>query len=1367
MGSDTFVALPTLDQNGDLVPYQPSVLFNASKGSGNQFLQSGSGNDTLLAGTGNATLLGGDGNNSLRGGNGNNLILAGIGNSTLDGGLGVSTLQADGGTNTFIVRSSGTRILAPYSLEYDSLSGGILPSSQTAPSNVTETGIVNSYVNFDPIQGYPSQSLSGPYQFAPQVPDGSPSLLKMPSFASSDLSSFYLMADFNLLGTARYGVGNALDNSMTSASTNALMLGMGGNNTLVAAGAGSSLYGNSNANYASPDLYATAPFDTRTQAFVDGVIGVSGKNSLVANGANSYLDGGPGYDDGLFGSGANTLIGTADNDTFIQNHQSDVIVSGANGTLLSKVDLYNIPDGINQFILDVTPMAANSGELLPPVGQESLLPGQRKVASYGGAGSGDGHAGGGNLSIGWIFGNAPSVQATNVDHEMQIQYGISDGTVYGSTVVSGTDGGTPPTTITGSNLPLTAAPLSSYVDPTTKQVRNQTTLTWTTPLDPNGKTVGQTLGYVVQYQCQYTDADGNTVDSPWLTYLNGTSQDLAGTSVHPTLTVDNLPTTVTDGYTSASYKVTGYQFKVTAQETVLPASTDTDPNSPTFGQLIPTPVTLVGGDGNDVLYSGLPYLKQDSNGSSISQLSGNRPVLNNNPIDPLPPGGIPVPGPWLLTTTSTEAYYPSYLDAGNGNNLLFSWAINPNGIGYGSGEDFTSYEYINGEPQAVTYSGLNTMVGGSGSDTFLVSNGGTDLIVDKGVVTTSPYDEVIKGINLDPTIHNLIISRVPYLSLSDTTVSQGKFIDQAWAWYNGQYISGNRLNNTLSAFSGGDTLLGGLGNDSLYTSGGSTLIGGNEYGLDSIGAAIIDYKNGQKASIYRDTDPVPVTPNGPGTADPSQYGFGNSDTLNASASTDSVKGACVLDGGRGNDLMIGGAGTDTLYVSSYNFNATANNTEHNSAISANDIVVGGGSGVNTLTGAGVGDWIVYTGSDLYWSGLQNSTTAFVGYSLDSLGDSSGGQSISNIKLQDGDPIARYANGNFNSTGNQIGAKGQIGSNILIGNEFGAILDGKGVGGLDSLGVPNGNGTGIGLDSLVGHATGGFSNSSADTFMIGGYYTGSSADKPISNLDVYGTGIIGITAANTDEDYAVIDATASSVDSLNGASGATISLGAGTYVIGAAPSSFGQNNLNGAPTAASADLASNAIAGDTTLALKNATSAPKIGDYINFSYQGSNSKISSLTTITNVLYDKVNGIYNITLSNPINGNALKSDSILFIDPNSLAINPNDFGIYKITPSNVSNGGNGALMANLVAEVKGMNLDNYDISHLVPTITNVNGGYVYQGNSMYATGFNSIGTMGGTNDQNYGSGNLAKTASNFAGEGAFFDLSKTHFGQFHVI
>jgi len=174
----------------------------------------------------------------------------------------------------------------------------------------------------------------------------------------------------------------------------------------------------------------------------------------------------------------------------------------------------------------------------------------------------------------------------------------------------------------------------------------------------------------------------------------------------------------------------------------------------------------------------------------------------------------------------------------------------------------------------------------------------------------------------------------------------------------------------------------------------------------------------------------------------------------------------------------------------------------------------------------------------------------------------------------GDPIARYANGNFNSTGNQIGATGQLGSNILIGNEFGAILDGKGVGGLDSLGLSSGNGTGIGLDSLVGNASGSYLNSSADTFMIGGYYTGSRQSVNATVVTTVGSGpngnsiattlteINSVSAKATDLDYAVVDVTKSTLDPQN-YQGLLNLGGTSGYLIGSAPTGFANNNITGA------------------------------------------------------------------------------------------------------------------------------------------------------------------------------------------------------------
>jgi Ca2+-binding RTX toxin-like protein len=1147
-----------------LSTYVPSVYFDASRGSGNQSLASGNGNDTLITGTGNATISGGDGNNSLRGGAGNNLILSGVGNSTLDGGFGISTLQADGGVNRFIVRNRNTRILNPYDLERDPVTGEIAKPNPPPIATTPEIGIVDTYINFDPILGSPVS------QFDPGTPDDSPSITKSPSFASSDLSSFYNLQYFNLLGAANYGVGNALDNTMSAAAANALILGMGGNNTLVASGSGSSLYGNSNANYASPDLYAYAPIDTRTQAFVDGVMGVAGNNSLISTGANSFLDGGSGYDDGLFnGSGTNTLVGTGGNSTVLVSHQADFVsLTRSSNTVITSVDLYQAPDNVSDLILNVTPQLANSGQV--------SFAGQRMTAGY--AAMGDAK-GGYTDTNSVLVGGSPAL-TVNQSARIQVAYGISDGTVYGSENVP------------DANISLN---VGTFIPDPKNPGKQAVTLDWT-PLTPDNKPVGQTMGYVVNYQLVASNSlilsddalfgdevitvqnlditrihagqkvsgigiiDGTTIisvdqennkvmlsqaltqdittadsltaftETPYLTYLKGTSRDLNGTSLNPSLQVDNLFTSFTDPYGNNDQDITydssnstiTYNFKVTAQETVLPAYTDTD------GNLIAKPVSLIGGEGNDVLYGGL----LNNVGTSISNT---RPVLTNNPINPLDPRFIATPVPWDPTATYS-GLFPTYLSGGLiGDDLLIAPRINN-----GSGTDFTAYQYINGVPTAVTYSGLNTLEGGQGSDTFVVYNGGGGNIdTTNGMVTTNSYDHIIKyGSETPADQHNLVVSMVRNLTLSDTVVDQGKFIDQVWAAREsgGQYIGGNRLDNSLTGYGPGNTLLGAGGRDLITGSG--VLIGGTAYGLDNIAKALENYAAGQSASIYRDTDPVPVLPNGPGSSDNSQYWMvnGNYDPLRNS---DTLVGGDILgstlDGGAGNDSMVGSIKNDTLLVS----NGVSASTN---VISGSDIVIGGGGN----------DWILFTGSDTYWSGRLDATTAKLGYALSNNGDAAGGQSISNIKLQDGSPVAMSATGNATSTGNQTNSNlgEQLGSNQIVGNEYDNTLNGGGVGGT--------NGTGVGVDTLTGEG-------GADRFVVGSQYRSSASNVEATNTPTTPTPEGALTYVldknRTDGDYAILDGF-SDDDKIQ------LSGSQSGYFIGEAPTSFGEYNIGRGPAISS-------------------------------------------------------------------------------------------------------------------------------------------------------------------------------------------------------
>lgn len=1177
--------------------YALSVYFNAIRGTGNQILTSGTGNDTLLGGRGNATIDGGDGNNSLVGGLGSNFIHSGIGNSTLDGGFGNSSLQADGGNNVFIVRNTGTRILPADTLNPQA---GIFPLQ----------GTVNTYVNFDPIQ---STEVN---QFAPDQPDNSPSITKSGSFASSDLSSFYSLKNFNLLSDslghgAVYGVGNALDNVMVSGkdygdpnqnaslnATGALMLGMGGNNTLVANGDHASLYGFSNASYASPDLYAAAPFDTRTQEFLDGVIGVAGNNSLVANGPNSYLDGGPGYNDLLGqGSGSNTLVGIYGNDTFVQRHASDVLVTylvkgvasggttstvaggtgtgsstvsggstvaGGNNMLISSVNLNTVPDYITQATLLVTKQSPDLPNIDPAAAPNAPNGGQTDPANFISFANANPHS---NTTQNFSTG----IFAVTVPNSTQIvvQYGASSGQQYES------DSGVTPDGYQN----LLVSPL--VPDPSAPTNRYATTLTWTGPADNFG---GDVVGYTVKYRVSGTEG-------PWLTYVNGTSQDFAGTSANPALVVDNLPVTDASGNPIASY-----DFQVTARQLTLPTVTD-----PVSGVQTAAPVSLIGGNGNDVLWSFMPTDHFHSYGGqfgSNNQYNQVNAILNNDPLNPSLPGTIPTPPSYPATHTDTTLF-PTYLDGKDGNNLLIGW-----NVGNGDGSNFTVH--------GITYTGLNTMVGGFGSDTFLVENGSRnnfDQIIKYGNQTPVDYTNAApstpagidpSGVSLNGGQHNLIASFISSIQLSDTTVSQGKFIDELALLSGGQFGMGNRLDNFLYDVNnsiGFNTMVGGGGRDSIASSqfgSSDVLIGGTAEGLDSISAAMRDYygvtpspSTGgfspytlgatlQSSSIYRDTDPVPSPLlNGPGKADPSQYWnvpalngtqydpLRNSDTLVVTGQNTINSAGVTLDGGAGADSMMGGAENDYFFVSSAITLAGAsgivggltdrNNTTGTVNAAAGDIVVGGGGN----------DTICYTGSDVYWSGAAGATTAQLGYALSNLGDVSGGQSISNIILQSGDPVARYATGNSTSVGwIYANVDGQLGSNILVGNQFGATLNGGGVGGT--------NGRGIGIDSLVGNggnatytvadtlAPSGFDTLAynADTFVIGSNYRASTSDAkaPLNSTASAQGFTYNATNGATDLDYAAVN---------NFTVGDFLQLGGGaTYFIGAPANGYRNNNIGG-------------------------------------------------------------------------------------------------------------------------------------------------------------------------------------------------------------
>jgi len=880
---------------------------------GNNFIFTSAGSDTLLGQGGNDYLIGGDGGDYLDGGSGQN---------TMDGGLG---------DDTYIVNDRSDRVIN----EVPGLDGG---------QDITRT-----FFNFDPIQGTALEA------FQPDQPDNSPSRNKASSFASKDITSFYNLEHFELQGQAVYGVGNALGNSLVAGESSALLLGMGREDTLLGNKGDDTLYGDTPYFYASPDLYAPAPTDTRTREFLDGIgLTLYGGDYLDGGAGDDYLDGGKGFD---------TMIGGEGVDTYVQDHVDDYILNtgSAGDELITSVNIDKAPDRISKLMLVVKAQDRDEGG--------KSITGQDQVASFAS------FLGTESVNDRSVFikvgGMLVGMDEANV---MELMYSANEAEVFeGANLLVG--GGQPDLNNPG---------------------KSQFDLSWTAASYYEKGVVG----YTVEYK--------SPADDIWLTYVKGASQDFKGTPANPTLTVTNFAPGV-------------YDFRVTAHRLALPVERDGDGAG---NPLAPKYVTLQGGGGNDALIGrrlsrGLP--------GDLSDDEYTLPLVGNNPLYNEPLGFIFNNEPYDVSAT-LRGEFATYIDGGYGNDILAGAFIND-----GSGSNYIF--------QGIEFKGINTLVGGQGSDTFLVQNGGVekgdefDWVIKYGNETHVTYsaEEDNVGSSLNGGQHNLVVSMVKNLILSDTEVHQGKFIDQLGLAYYLQFGMGNRLDNYIydgawSPFAG-NTLVGDKGRDSIVgNSSLDVLIGGTAYGLDNVGLAIKDFAPiaqggyGLKSSIFRDTDPVPVDPNGPAFADPSQFWFvpgyygsvfdaaRNRDTLTGNASD---KAGLTLDGGAGADLMIGSKQSDTYYVSDGGF--------FGDAIESN----------------GGGDTVVFTDSDtLWWSGFKEGDL-LPQNSYDLPKDSG----ISNLILQMGSPTARIADGNTDS-------------NLIVGNEFDNMLRGYGV-------------AGPGIDTLVG------------------------------------------------------------------------------------------------------------------------------------------------------------------------------------------------------------------------------------------------------------------------------------------------------------
>jgi hypothetical protein len=1044
-GSDTFDASSFTAGN---------PLFIDDRKALNSSLRGGSGNDIILGGSGTDFISGGGGNDSLVGGVGWNTLIAGAGSSTLDGGAGRTTMQGSSdSTNLYIVRQNSTRIIGSGSndnvysfvnfdpiqlatpavtatgtaasnfitvtnvaglsigLQIGNVSNGngltqitgitpgtvitainastrtltlstklttslsntllyIAPSGNTlciaatagaqGSSNLTllstyglsvgmalnAPGIIPSGTVINKISGTTvtlSNNLLAPatgslitanYTAPASFSDASPSTTKTQSFASSDLSGFFNLKNFTLESGVATGVGNSQANLITSTGTlSHLLMGLGGNNTLVGYGSNDSLYGYVSPAYGSPNRTAPIAIDSRDQAFFDSVVGAAGNNYIVAYGANSYLDGGPGYSDGLGNAtGSNTLVGNMAGDTFVVHSTNDSLVAAAGfNSLVSSANLHNIADNITDALLVVTNQTPSNLQALGPnLPSTPSNSGQLNPSSYLGFGNGKS-----NSSISQVisFAGFGSITLPSAA-EIHVRYDTS----AGDPITQGTGG-------------------TSW-----DRVVNPTSLSWTAPThDDPTRSLGAVQSYNSYFQINYTDANGTQQTSPWLTYLIQTP--LQGSNNPPSsINLVNLQNTYTDTTTGKTYQAESYNFQIIPQQNTIPVDSNGNPIA----------VTLQGSNGNDVVSGEYIELASLQSGQQIGAVG----------TDAAPYG--------------QRNAFTSYLIAQNGNDLL----IAP-GLGNRDGNTYTA---ANG----VTFSGINTMVGGVGSDTFFVANGRVDTSTDPDTglpinsfvadltiknAGTTPIDYTnaapntggfslasgsldTSGVSLNGGQHNLVISAADAFKLSSTDPSQGQFIDELYVLNNGSAGMGNALDNFIYSSKNGVTLAGDTGRDSIMGGGNSNLlIGGTQFGydefgnpigLDNVGLALVNlYGNGQigvdsagnpsyanvnngvpyvlpttpYTSFYQDTDPVPMETSGAQAQNPTQFW------------TLSGPNGPVIDTARNMDTLIAANGTATTAINLVSTYLTQDANNGDTIIYVNStrgFVVG-----NVIAGAGI------------------------------------------------------------------------------------------------------------------------------------------------------------------------------------------------------------------------------------------------------------------------------------------------------------------------------------------------------------------------------------------------------------------------------
>jgi uncharacterized delta-60 repeat protein len=833
-GNDTYV----VDSAGDI------VTENAGDGSADTVQAAvswalGANFENLqLTGSGNTSATGNAAGNQLAGNAGNNLLDGGAGNDTLAGGVGNDTYVVDnpndvivenGGEGTDAVQTGASYVLSA-NLENLYLTGtGNIAGTGNADGNQLTGNAGNNVLD----GGAGADTLAGGVGNDTYVVDDVADVLAENGSEGVDLVQssvdWTLGANFEnlvLTGSAPVsGSGNALNNQITGGSGSNILDGGAGNDTL-AGGAGSDTY--------YVDSSADVVVENVGEGSADAVFAAvsytlsANLENLTLLGSGNFNATGNVLDNQLVGNtGNNILDAGAGNDTLIGGLGDDTYLVDAVGDVVSE----NPGEGVD------TVRAALSWALDVPL--ENLV--------LTGAGNFDGT---GNASANQITGNAGNNVLNGGLGADTLAGGAGNDTYVvddaGDVIIEGATDGAADTVQSSISLTL-AANIENLI------------LTGSDNLNATGNA----LNNQITGNSGDNQIDGG-VGSDTLT--GGAGDDIYFVDIATDVTNELFAEGSDTVRSQINWTLAANLENLALLGAALAGTGNADANQITGNALGNNLAGLQGNDtldgdaGNDTLAGGA--------GDDLYKVDSTTDVVNE------------LAGEGFFDTVEATA---SFTLAANIEVLkLLGSAIS--GIGNDGAnriEGNAQNNFLDGGL------GMDSLIGGTGDDTYIVDHAGDVLTEQVGEGTDTVRSQITRS--LGANFENLVLTGVGNINGTGNTL--------------GNVITGNVGNNELDGGTGADTLIGGAGNDLYWVDDAGDVVTEllNE-GTDTVRSQVSWVLGANLENLVLLGAALTGTGN-----ELANYLMGNNlaNTLDGGAGND------VLNGGLGADTLIGGAGDDT------------------------------------------------------------------------------------------------------------------------------------------------------------------------------------------------------------------------------------------------------------------------------------------------------------------------------------------------------------------------------------------------------------------------------------------------------------------------